>query len=155
MPATPITLGQTLVVTFGHGDDFFTELNAVCEEHEIRQGYIPMFIAGFRRARLVGTCDRVDDPEAPVWTSVYLENLEVLGGGTLAWDPDQKRIAPHLHITVGEKHRSATGHTSHLLEAEVQFVTEMVIQEVTEPHLLRLREPDLYNVPLLQFGTPT
>jgi len=151
MPAATLTLGRTLVVTFDHGDDFFTQLHKVCEAHEIRQGYIPMFIAGFRRARVVGACDRVDDPEAPVWTGVYLESLEVLGGGTLAWDPDQERIAPHLHITAGEKHRSAAGHTSHLLEAEVQFVTEMIIQEVAEPDLLRVRNPDLYDVPLLRF----
>lgn len=152
MPATQLTLGRTLAATFNHGDDFFTELHAVCEAHEIRQGYIPMFIAGFRHARVVGACDRVDDPEAPVWTGVALESLEVLGGGTLAWDPEQERVAPHLHITAGEKHRSATGHTSHLLEAQVQFVTEMIIQEVAAPEMLRIRDADLYNVPLLKFG---
>lgn len=153
MPATTLSLGRTLAVTFEHGDDFFTQLHAVLDEYQVRQGYIPMFIAGFRHVRIVGTCDLVEDPEAPVWTGVHLESLEVLGGGTLAWDPEQQRVAPHLHITVGEKHRAASGHTSHLLEAEVQFVTEMIIQEVVSPELLRIRNPDLYNVPLLRFGT--
>lgn len=153
MAATPVTLGRTLAVTFDHGADFFTELLDVCERHAITQAYIPMFIAGFSEARIVGACDKLEDPAAPVWAAVHLQNLEVLGGGTIAWDPEQQRVAPHLHIAVGEKHRSAAGHTSHLLEATVQFPTEMIIQEIAAPSMQRVRDPDLYNVPLLRFGT--
>jgi predicted DNA-binding protein with PD1-like motif len=153
MPATALTLGRTFGVTFNDGDDFFTELRAVCRDNDIRGAYIPMFIAGLSEARIVGACDKLDDPAAPVWSAVYLTNVEALGGGTLAWDPDNGEIAPHIHITVGEKERSATGHTSHLLDAKVQFLTEMIIQEVAAPAMQRIRQPDMYNVPLLRFGT--
>jgi predicted DNA-binding protein with PD1-like motif len=152
MPATTLTLGRTLAVTLQPGDDFYTELDDVCREFGIRQGYLPMFIGAFRTARIVGTCRRVEDPAAPVWDEVHLEAVEAVGAGTLAWDPEQQRIAPHLHVSLGEKRRSATGYTSHLLRAEVDFLAELVIQEVTAPELLRLPDADMYHVPLLHFG---
>ena len=92
-----------------------------------------MFVAGFATADLVGTCERLDDPQAPVWSKVQVSNVEAVGGGTLAWDEATDRVAPHIHVAVGLKEHSATGHTSHLLGATVQFLTEMIIVEVTEP----------------------
>ncbi|GGN38230.1 putative DNA-binding protein with PD1-like motif [Actinoplanes campanulatus] len=145
--ATP---GRTIVAVFDHGDDFSTALNEVCAEHGIRQGYIPMFIAGFATADLVGTCERLEDPLAPVWSRVQFSNIEAVGGGTLAWDEAADRIAPHIHVAVGLKEHSATGHTSHLLGATVQFLTEMIIIEVAGPRMSRRKQPDLYDVPLLR-----
>jgi predicted DNA-binding protein with PD1-like motif len=146
------TIGRTVVVVFDHGDDFYTALNQACQDNSIRCGYIPMFVAGFASVDLVGTCQRLENPHAPVWSSVQLSNVEALGGGTIAWDCTTNSIAPHIHVTVGLKEHSATGHTSHLLDATVQFLTEMIIVEITEPTLHREKQPDLYDVPLLQFG---
>jgi predicted DNA-binding protein with PD1-like motif len=146
------TVGRTIVAAFDHGDDFYTALNQVCTEHDIRQGYIPMFIAGFATADLVGTCERLQDPQAPVWSKVQLSNVEAFGGGTLAWDDTTGQVAPHVHVTVGLKEHSATGHTSHLLGATVQFLTEMIIVEVVQPAMFRRKQPDLYDVPLLGQG---
>lgn len=147
-----LTLGRTFVLVLDHGEDFFDSLDRFCAEHNIRQGYIPMFIAGFSEAEIVGTCSRLDDPQAPVWSEVHLTNVEALGGGTLAYDLTERQLKPHIHVTVGLKAHSATGHTSHLLSATVQFLTEMIIVEATYPELRRHREPKLYDVPLLQFG---
>jgi hypothetical protein len=33
-------------VTFQHGDDFMASLADFCRENEVRQDYVPMFIAG-------------------------------------------------------------------------------------------------------------
>jgi hypothetical protein len=112
-----------------------------------------MFIAGLSTAEIVGTCQRLDDPAAPVWSAVHLTNIEALGGGTLAYDQANDTITPHIHITVGLKAHSATAHTSHLLAATVQFLTEMIIVEVIDPTMIRQPRNDLYNVPLLRFGT--
>jgi len=90
-----------------------------------------------------------------VWSRVHLTNDEALGGGTLAYDETEDRILPHLHVAVGLKEHSATGHTSHLLEATVQFLTEILIIEVADPPMRRVRDPDLYDVPLLRFGSQT
>jgi predicted DNA-binding protein with PD1-like motif len=101
---------------------------------------------------IVGTCERLDDPQAPVWSRVHLTNVEAVGAGTLAWNPDAAEISPHIHVSVGLKQQSATGYTSHLLSATVQFVVEMVIVEVLSPVMERPRNPALYDVPQLRFA---
>ncbi|NNH71014.1 DUF296 domain-containing protein [Nocardia uniformis] len=153
MRSHELTLGRSFGVVFDHGEDFYTALTEFCRINEVRQGYIPSFIAGFSDADLVGTCEKLDDPHAPVWSKVHLTNLEAFGGGTLAYDPDADELRPHIHVAVGLKEHSATGHTSHLLNATVQFLTEMLVIEVLHPDMRRTPQPDLYNVPLLRFGT--
>lgn len=151
MHSAELTTGRTFAIRFDHGEDFYTALGDFCRTHEVRQGFIPVFIAGLREVELVGTCEKVADPEAPVWSSVHLESVEALGGGTLAFDPATGQILPHIHVSVGLKHQSATGHTSHLLGAKVQFVTELYLVEVANPAMTRVVQPNLYNVPLLDF----
>lgn len=153
MRSHQLQLGRTFGVTFDHGEDFFTALGSFCRENEVQQGFIPSFIAGFAEAKIVGTCSKIDNPDAPLWDSVYLTNAEVLGSGTVAFDPDANSIAPHIHIALGLKERSAVGHTSHLLQAQVMFLTEMLFVEVVSPQMRRYRNPDLYDVPLLTFET--
>ncbi|MFC0627452.1 PPC domain-containing DNA-binding protein [Kribbella deserti] len=155
MRATETTIGRTFCVHFDHGDDFYTALADFCREHNVRQGYIPMFIAGMRDAQLVGTCERLEDPNAPVWSQVHLKNIEAIGGGTLAYDEATDTVLPHIHVSVGLKAQSATAHTSHLLGAKIQFLTEMYVVEVVGPAMTRVRQPNLYDVPLLTFGEPS
>jgi predicted DNA-binding protein with PD1-like motif len=102
-----------------------------------------MFIAGMRQ----------ENPEAPVWSSVHLENVEAVGGGTLAYDDETGTVLPHIHVSVGLKAHSAVAHTSHLLGAKIQFLTEMYVVEVSGPAFSRQRNPNLYGVPLLSFGS--
>ncbi|MFY1595932.1 PPC domain-containing DNA-binding protein [Micromonospora sp. WMMD737] len=147
-----LTPGRMIGVVFDHGDDFFTALGDACRAHDIKQGYIPMFIAGLSTAKIVGTCQRLDNPDAPVWTHVDLTNVEALGGGTIAWDDTNQKILPHIHITAGLKEHSATAHTSHLLDATVQFLTEMLIIEVASPAMRRLPNPGLHDVPQLHLN---
>ena len=151
MRGAELTRGRAFGVAFDDGEDFFTALAEFCRIHGIRQGYVPMFIAGFATVEVVGTCAKLEDPRAPVWTGVHLTNVEALGGGTIAYDEANDVILPHIHVSVGLKQHSATAHTSHLIGAQVQFLTEMLLIEVTSPHMRRVRNPDLYDVPLLQF----
>lgn len=153
MRSYELSTGRTLAVAFDHGEDFFPALAGFCRDHGIRHGYIPMFIAGFSEVEIVGACEKLQDPNAPVWSKVHLTNVEALGAGTLAHDPETDSVLPHIHVSVGEKERSADGHTSHLLTATVQFLVEMVIVEVTTPVMTRPRNQALYDVPTLTFGT--
>lgn len=50
----------------------------------------------------------------------HLTNVEAFGGGTLAYDKVNDRVAPRIHVSVGLKEHSATGHTNHRLAATVQ-----------------------------------
>ncbi|GAA3537635.1 PPC domain-containing DNA-binding protein [Kribbella ginsengisoli] len=146
-------MGRTFAVRFDHGDDFYSALAKFCVERDVRQGFIPMFVAGLREVQLVGTCEELDDPAAPVWSAVHLENVEAFGGGTLAYDAASGGVRPHIHVSVGLKAQAATAHTSHLLDAKVQFLTEMYVVEVKSPEFSRVPRPDLYDVPLLSFGS--
>jgi len=150
-----LTIGRTFGVTFDHGEDFFPTLSTFCKSQGVRHGYIPMFLAAFAEAAIVGACDKLEDPDAPVWSRVHLTNVEAFGCGTLAYDPDRDTIVPHIHTTLGEKARAATGHTSHLLEASVQFLVEMIVVEVLNPTMTRPVNSELYNVPLLTFAPNT
>ncbi|MFD0203753.1 MULTISPECIES: PPC domain-containing DNA-binding protein [Saccharothrix] len=152
MRSHELTLGRSFGVAFDHGDDFFTELAAFCDQHQVRHAYIPSFIAGFSEVDIVGTCDKLQDPQAPVWSKVHLTNVEAFGGGTLAYDEADSKVHPHIHVSVGLKEHSAAGYTSHLLNARVQFLTEMLIIEVAQPALIRRRNASLYDVPQLHFG---
>lgn len=151
MQSAELTLGRTFAVTFEHGKDFFAELIEFCDVNGVKQGYIPFFIAGMSHVELVGTCEQVQDKQAPVWSKVYLETIEAVGAGTLAIDEETGQISPHIHITVGEKTNSALARTSHLLRAKVLFLTEIVVVEVLHPHFHRIKNPSLYNVGLLSF----
>ncbi|GAB2614942.1 PPC domain-containing DNA-binding protein [Kribbella endophytica] len=151
MHAAELTMGRTFAVRFDHGEDFFTALGEFCAANDVRQAIIPVFIAGLREVELVGTCAKVDDPEAPVWSSVHLESVEAFGGGTLAVDPGTGDVLPHVHISVGLKQHSAAAHTSHLLNATVQFLTEMYLVEVAAPAMSRVPLGELYGVPQLRF----
>ncbi|HLZ63255.1 MAG TPA: DUF296 domain-containing protein [Ktedonosporobacter sp.] len=149
MKSAELTLGRTFVVTFEHGKDFFAELQEFCAVHHLRQGYIPFFIAGMSSVELVGTCEKVEDKDAPIWSKVYLENVEAIGAGTLAMDEETGLVSPHIHVAIGQKTDSALARMSHLLNAKVLFLTEMVIVEVISPQFRRLKNPALYDVSLL------
>lgn len=82
---------------------------------------------------------------------MHLTNVEAIGGGTIAYDEANDTILPHIHVSVGLKQHSATAHTSHLIGAQVQFLTEMLLIEVTSPQMRRVPNPYPYDVPLLQF----
>ncbi|QEU83415.1 PPC domain-containing DNA-binding protein [Streptomyces viridosporus] len=152
MRVTEITTGRRFAVAFDDGEDFFTALDDFCRDTGIRAGHIPTLIGGFSRVRLVGTCGPLQHPERPLWDEIEVETLEVLGGGTLAWDSANNRVAPHIHVSASLKAASADGRTSHLLGGTVQFITELVIEEWTTPEVTRPRVPALYDVPLLTFG---
>jgi predicted DNA-binding protein with PD1-like motif len=151
MKSAALTLGRTFSVIFDHGKDSFAELNEFCLINNVKQGYIPVFTAGLSEVELVGTCEQVEDKNAPIWSKVYLENVEAVGAGTLAFDEETGQISPHIHISVGRKTDLALARMSHLLGGKVLFLTEMIVVEVTHPHFRRIKNPSLYNIGLLSF----
>jgi hypothetical protein len=91
-----LTLGRSFGVAFDHGEDFFTALAEFCRANHLRQGYIPVFIAGFAEAEIVGTCGKLDDPQAPVWSSVHLTNIEALRRWHVGLRrSERRRASPH------------------------------------------------------------
>lgn len=66
---------------------------------DISQRYIPMFLAGFADADIVGTCQRIDDPHVLAWDRVHVSNVKALGCATIAYDPDEDPIKLHIHVS--------------------------------------------------------
>jgi predicted DNA-binding protein with PD1-like motif len=153
MRSHELTVGRTFGLSFDNGEDLFAALADFCHANNIRQGYIPFFLAGFSTLRISGTCERLEDPAAPVRSAVDLANVEAHGGGTIAYDSERDAIAPHIHVSAGLKALSATGYTSHLIEGTVALLTEMVVVEVLAPQLHRTPDSARYGVPILGFGS--
>ncbi|MFJ8314008.1 MULTISPECIES: PPC domain-containing DNA-binding protein [unclassified Streptomyces] len=143
--------GRTFGVNFDHGEDFLATLARFCADHDVRQGYVPMFLAAFAETEIAGTCQRVETPEAPVRLPVHLEKVEAMGCGTFSYDPDKDAIVPHVHVTVGLKQQAALAYSSHLISAQVQYLTEMLVVEVLTPEMRRPVHPELWDIPLLTF----
>lgn len=134
------------------GDDFFASLRKFCADNDVKYGYIPMFIGAFKHAKVVGTCRHADAGAPMLESYVDLDFVETFGAGTIAYDETQGRISPHVHLSLGERMRGATGSTSHLFDATVQFLVEMMVIEVVAPAMTRPPKPELFNLNLLQFG---
>lgn len=147
-----LTTGRTFGLRLDPGESFFPALEGFCRYQGIRQGYIPMFLGAFAEADVVGACDKLGDPGAPVWSKVHLTNAETLGCGTIASDERTGEFLPHVHTTLGLKERAATGYTSHLLGGRIQFLVEMILVEVTSPVMTRPADPGLYDVLRLTFA---
>jgi predicted DNA-binding protein with PD1-like motif len=150
--AAEFKTGRTFGVTFGHGDEFFSSLKSFCEQHNVKQGYIPLFVGAFENVKVVGTCHKTD-PRLPMYDSyVEAEFVETVGAGTIAWDEESNSISPHVHLGIGKRLQGADGITSHLFEGTVQFTIELVVVEVLEPLITRQADRDLYDIKLLTFG---
>jgi len=150
MHSRPLTLGRAFGVVFDHGDDFLPTLLRFCAENEVRQAYLPGFLGAFSQVGLVGTCEPVPDPQAPIWPRMRLEYVEAIGSGTVAVNPTTGQLAPHIHVATGKRLLAGTGHTSHLLDATVQFVIELLVIEVTAPTMLRVPDPGVYDLAVLR-----
>ena len=148
-----LRIGRTFGVTFDHADDFFTALTDSPREQR-HAGHHPDLHRRLRRGKNRRDLRKDRQSRCALWDSVYLTNVEAMGSGTVAFDPDENKIQPHIHVSIELKERGAVGDTSHLLDARVLFLTEMMFVEVARPRMRRDRNPDLYNVPLLRFGNP-
>jgi len=150
MHSRPLTLGRTFGVVFDHGDDFLPTLVRFCAQNGVSQAYLPGFLGAFSAAALIGTCEPPEDPMAPIWTRKELEYVEAVGSGSIAVNPATGQLAPHVHVALGARLNDATGYTSHLLDATVQFVIELLVIEVAEPTIQRVPHPGLYDIPVLK-----
>jgi hypothetical protein len=148
-----LTTGRTFGIVFDHHDDFFGTLTAFCAANNVRQGYIPMFIAGFAEAEIVGTCEKLADPGAPVWSKVHLANVEPSVAAPSAMTPTPAMCCPTFTLASGSRDTQPAATPAITSGARVQFLVEMLLVEVITPTMLRTREPARYDVPLLRFSS--
>jgi predicted DNA-binding protein with PD1-like motif len=147
-----LTTGRRIGVVLHPGDDVMASVAAVCAEHGIEQGYIPVFLGAFTRASLIGTCAPIADHEAPLPDSAHFEGVEGTGSGTIARNAVTGELAVHLHVAIGVKAYAANGYAGHLLAATVHYVTEIVIEEVVSPLWTRRPDAAAHGLANLTFG---
>jgi len=152
MISAELAVGRRFAVVLQPGDDVFASLAAVCAEHGIEQGYLPVFLGAFTRVSLIGTCAPIADHDAPLPDAVHLEGVEGSGSGTIAFDPATGGVLVHVHAAVGVKAYSANGYAGHLLSATVHYVTEIVVEEVTSPRFIRKPDAAAHGLANLAFG---
>lgn len=151
MRSAELKPGRIFGLVIDHGEDFFEQLELFCKENNIKQGYIPSFVGGFRHAEIIGACQKVDNIDAPDFTRVYLEYTEAIGAGTITQNEKDNTTSFHIHVSMGLRAHSATAYTGHLLSGKVQYLSELLIYEILEPIMIKQKNKDVYNIPILNF----
>lgn len=152
MRAVEVVTGRRFVLALDPGEEVLEALAKACTEHGIRHATISVFSGAFRTARFIAAHTPVDDEEPPLPQEVTVTYTEGIGSGTVMWDPEAELPVPHLHVALGVKNTGATGYAGHLLGAQVHYTTEVVLDEVLSPALLRVPDPRAYGIPTLHFG---
>jgi predicted DNA-binding protein with PD1-like motif len=152
MFSTELVGGRRFAVVLQPGDDILGALAEACAAHGIQQGYLPVFLGAFTEVSLIGTCQPIEDEDAPLKDSVRVTNVEGTGSGTIAWDADSQSVQIHVHVAIGMKARSAEGYAGHLLGGTVHYVTEIVVEEVLAPRFLRRPDPAAHDIANLVFA---
>lgn len=145
MKSSELKTGRVFGLIFGKGEDFLGVLNEFCKKNNIKQAIIPSFIGSFTNAEIIGTCEKLDDPELPDFRTVHVEYMEAMGSGSIAYDEKKGCMTPHIHLSVGERMHSAMAYTGHLMKGEVSFLVELLLVEVLEPTMKRVNVDSLYS----------
>jgi predicted DNA-binding protein with PD1-like motif len=146
MVSAELKFGRVFGLTIENGEDFMEALAGFFKENNIRQAHIPSIVGAFSEARIVGTCEKLDDPNQPSYGHVYLECLEIVGSGTMAYDEKKGMITPNIHVSAGIRSNSAIAYTGHLMSGKVLFLVELMIIEILEPSMRRIASDLPYTV---------
>lgn len=140
--------GRTIVARLKPRQEVITALNEIISQHGIKAGYIPTLLGGFKNVKIISPKPS-DDEDKPIDIETeYRQPLEYFGTGTIAQQNGKPSI--HIHLTVGGAEAKAT--VGHLVSGEVVFVTEVVIVELTNVTMERKEDPEVFDLPLLDFA---
>ena len=140
--------GRTIIARLKPGEEIFGGIAKVMEKHDVKCGYIPVLLGGFKHAR-IRSMSRSENPDKPQTIDIELdEPLEYHGCGTIARGRDGKP-AIHIHVSAAKSHAAPVA--GHLVSATVVLLTEIVIVEITSPALVRKLDPDCFEYEVLDF----
>lgn len=152
MRSAEVTVGRRIVLVLEPGEEVVAAVTEACRQHGVRQGLVPVLSGAFRSVTMIAAHTPVEDEEPPLPQEVTVPYTEGIGSGTVQWDPQAGAAAVHLHVAVGVKNTGATGFAGHLLQAEVHYTTEVLVEEVLSPALLRLPDPAAHGITTLHLG---
>jgi len=147
--SAPVTTDRRILVVLEPGDEVVTSIAAACSEHGVRQAVVPVFLGAFTSVTLIGSDEPVADPDLPLPHATTVEFVEGVGTATIATGEDGG-LAVHLHAAVGVKGAGALARAGHVLAATTHYTAEVLIEEVSGPHLRRRADPRAHGIPTLR-----
>ncbi len=155
MRTAELTVGRRLAIALEPGDDVLTSLASACRAHGLSQAVVVTCSGAFRRVRLIATTgDGGPDPDEPLADHVDVTFVEGTGSGTVTTDAAGE-LSVHLHAAVGVRTEAGAAYAGHVLEAEAQYVVEIVLDEVLSPRMSRVASEATRGVPAWTFETPS
>ncbi|WP_172582867.1 PCC domain-containing protein [Subtercola boreus] len=151
MISRELTTGRRIGVVLQAGDDVIGSIVEACRQHDVRQGYIPVFLGAFRSVRLIASHEPIADPEPPLPAAVEVAYTEGIGSGSLVWNEQTGTPTVHLHVAVGAKDRAGLAAAGHLLAATTHYTVELVLEEVLAPRMVRVADSAAHGLENLRF----
>lgn len=138
---------RTIVVRIKPGQEIVATITQILQEYKIQSAHIPTLLGGFKKLKL-GSMKPSDEKTHPKdIVTEYNDPLDYFGTGTVAWQDGQPSLHVHLTAAGGD----TKGITGHLFYGEVVFLAEIVIVELTGVTMVRKEDPEVFNMPLLDF----
>ncbi len=143
-----LTQGRTVVARIKPGQEVVATVSQILKAHNIQQAHIPTLLGGFQKLRLASMVPSGNPSHPKDIVTEYTDPLDYFGTGTVASHNDKPVM--HVHLTAAGG--TTKGVTGHLLYGEVVFLAEIVIVELTGVNMMRKEDPEVYGMPLLDFG---
>jgi len=139
--------GRTIIARLKPGQEIVAGITAILRDKKITAGYLPVIAGGFKKLTLV-SMKPGENKNLPVDIEKnYEEPLEYFGVGTIA----EKEGGPSLHVHLTAARAENKSLTGHLISGEIVLLTEIVIIEVTGVKMIRKKDPEIFDLPLLDF----
>ncbi len=117
--------GRVFYVRFDHGEDLLAKLQELCQQENIRCGWVQLFGGLLDTELVTGPQEPVMPPE-PVWQRLD-DSREVLGTGSIFWDAEEPKI--HLHGALGHHGQTVTGCIRK--RAQIYLLIEALLIEIS------------------------
>ncbi len=123
--------GRTFAIRLDYGTDLLEELNKVCNQENIKAGYIQ--VIGAVSSLKYGFYDQYAK-EYIYTTYAYDESMEIVSCSGNVSIKDGKPFC-HIHIVAADKKGKCVG--GHLVQGTSVFAAEVIIQEILGEDLIR------------------
>ncbi|MFH2028044.1 MAG: DUF296 domain-containing protein [Nanoarchaeota archaeon] len=137
--------GKVIVARLKHGQEMIGQIEKICIKHNIHSAYIPTIIGGLEEADLVSM--QQSEPKLKNKQIKHRGPFEVQGSGTISLK-DNKPF-PHIHINLARFGNEAL--SGHLVSAKIALFIEIMIVELKGINMVRVSDPEVYRLPLLNF----
>lgn len=141
--------GRQFIARLLPGKDLIETLKDFCKEKNIKAAYIPMLIGAVESIDLIHPDPRFGvTKEAKPVVKNYQGPFELTAQGTIAMQDNDYSI--HLHAVVGGQEHNLVA-MGHFVSGKITILTEVVITEVADYEMVRVKDDNIFCKPVLFF----